>query len=1467
MGWRRAVRRVLAWSAGPPLVVVAGIIGATLALLYTPPGRALTARAVTDFITARVAGEVTIGGIRGNIIRHVVLDSVVIRDSTGAVLLDASRVEARYLLPELLAGRLHFSQLVVERPVVHLVRLPEGRWNYQAIFRSGTDTIAGGSPPLVRFEDVTIRSGTVRVDVPTTTGPPRQPISSHGAEPAQAEVVESDHGPMRVYRLAELQAELPSVRVSTPADDPIRVEIARLSGVLSDPAMRIADVQGELITAADSLRFRLDRAALPATRVQGEGAVRWPDDTIRYDFRLTADTVALADLRWVQPDFPDWVGHGSVTALSTSDRHTEFRLTNLELGRGPARAAGRVVAIVDEDRGFGVRDLDMVLRDVPLEVMRPYLDTLPFRGALTGRLRADGYKSLLSLGGQLAFLDAIPPGSPTSTFSFDGDVGFGGDAGATFRGFTLHEALVDLGTVRVLVPAVELPGRLRLVGTLNGPWQDAAFTGTAEHLAPNNALSRLTGSIRMDTRSDILGLAMDARFDRLSFDALRTGYPQLTARGGLTGHVVTSGYLDSLQVDAEVTGDVGTIGAHGVIGIDSARLRFDDMALELHRVNVEALLGTGQETALNGTMSVTGVIDSGVPPRGTVGLTLGQSRIGGFTIDNLSGTLRSDGRLLALDSLHAGWATGRVLANGRLGWAAPDSGRVDIDAAGFSLTNFDSLARATLSLAADTTHPHQLDGLARARITLRGSLERLAVDGVVDAEDLVLDDWRVAVLSARIGADSLSATGLHIAATADSVSHGEYLGRDVKLVVGGTADSMEFAGSGRLREARLAAGGWRVRDSSATRLGLDSLRLDFPHQHWSLLEPLRATMTDRRLALDDTVRVATSDGGGAIELSGAMPGDGEGELAVSVVGLNLGDIYAALERDTTAVGGIASADFRLGGTRAAPTLRGNGMVAGPRFGEAEPPLVRAAYDYRDQTLRANLTFWKLGEPVLEVDASVPYDLALETRRTRTLAGPIRIRATADSADLGIIEAFTESIRYTRGWLALDLGVGGTWQDPRLDGTMAIHAGRMTLPSLGVRYGPILGSARFTGDSMVIDTLLLSSGEGDLIVKGAVRFEELSRAVLALQLNSQGFLAMDVPGFMRLRPTGTVTLTGPVFNAVMRSNGVTLNDSDIYFADLLNKDVIDLQNPAYADLVDPEELRRDKIGVAFQNRFLDSLRIENTRFTVGTDVWLRSSGTTNIQLEGAAQVSKRGRNYRVAGELNTPRGDYQLQVGGILNRTFNVDRGTVRYVGTPDLNAELDIQASYTVHASDGDEIPIVATITGTIEVPKVQLASPGRSIPERDLVSYLIFGRPEFQVTTGTAGGDQLKSQMIETALAAVSGEAGRTLGQMVGLDLFEIRPMVALGGASGLSLAAGVQLGPRWFVTLNAGFCIGGAETQNLSARNFGATIEYRFAREWRLQTSAEPVQGCGNHLSDAFNTIPRRYQFGADILWSRDY
>jgi translocation and assembly module TamB len=1050
---------------------------------------------------------------------------------------------------------------------------------------------------------------------------------------------------------------------------------------------------------------------------------------------------------------------------------------------------------------------------------------------------------------------------------FDGAVRFDEPAGAVFDQFAVRNTVLDLATVRRLIPSVELPGSLTLRGRLNGAWNNATFNGTAEHLAPNEALSRMVGTVRFDTRRKVLGLALDARLDPLSFDGLRAGYPALTPRGTLTGDVRAVGRLDSLALTANVVGEFGAIDAEGLVSLAAPRYAADSLALVLRRFDVDAVVANGTSTALNGRVVVRGVIDSGVPPRGLVTVDLGQSRIGGATVDGIRGLARSDGRLITLQSFETTWPDGRVLANGSLGWTAPDSGLLHVIASATRLTPFDSLARAALGLGIDSTTFHPLDGDASGSFDIAGALDRPAIQGDLTARHLVLDEWAVAGVTAELRTDSLTVRGLQLDLIADSATVGGRFARRVAVAVGGTSDSLSVAIRGDLPDASVRLGGWRVQRPAQERYGIDSLHLTLPRQQWTLAAPATATRRDGVIALDDTLRVVTDDGSGTIVASGTLPDDAvpqDGGLDLSLVGLQLSDVYALLQRDTAAVGGVVSADLRWGGTRQAPTIRGNAMLTGPVFRDVTPPLARAVFDYRDQLLRSNVAFWRTGAPVLEVDLALPYDLALASRTTRQLPGPIHIRALADSADLAILQALTTNLTQTRGTMSLDLEVGGTWDEPRLVGTMDITEGRMTIPSLNVRYGPIFGRARFVGDSMVIDSLLLSSGEGDLTVQGQVRFIDLNDPRLDLTFTSRGFLAMNVPEFLVLRPTGTAQLQGPLTHPVLSGNTIRLDNSTLYFTDLISKDVIKLEDPAYANLVDLEELHRQRLGTAFQNRFLDSLRVDNIRFRLGTNVRLFSEDA-DIQLEGGVTVQKTGSQYLVNGDLSTPRGTYTLRLGGFLTTDFDVERGSVRFFGTPDLNAAIDIQARHLARTETGEEIPVVARITGTIEVPQVELSVPNRQLAQTDIVAYLVFGRPWDQLGTGS------RQVLVQSAVGLLAGEVERTVGQETGLDLVEFRAGVGLGGSGGATfnrLAIGKQLGEKWFVTANAGFCLGGDQATQFSAQNFGASLEYRFARDWRVQASAEPVQTCiTNRLSDAFNTIARRYQLGADVFWEREY
>lgn len=1463
----RVIRRIIAVLFLPIVLLVPAVIGTVAAIVFTPPGHALLARIATQWITRSVAGSVEIGAIRGNIWEHIELDRVVIRDAHGAVILIAPRIAASYILPELLAHRLIFNDVQIDSLVLHLVRLRANHWNYEQVFHLGEGPDDGTPPPHVALNGLRITNGFVQVDAPTTPGPPNQPASRNARMPSQPRIDRTADGPVQVRTFADLNATVRLLRISTPRRDPILVDIAAMRTTLSDPAVTITQLAGRIVTVNDSLRFTFDSLSLPSSRLVGSGTVRWSNDTIRTDFTLDAPHVALRDLWWIQPDLPDWQGHGHIIATSFGGSRTDYRLDNLVLGSGTAAAAGKVTLQVERDRGLGMRGLDLQLRNAPIDLLRPFMDTLPVSGALTGHLLADGFLDSLRLGGDLVFADALVPGAPTSHLRPDGVVRFGGSDGAVFQQFRLNQSTIALGTVHHLVPSVLLTGVFRLTGELNGPWQNADFLGTAEHAAPDSSLSRLIGRVRLDSRSAVLGLALDAEFDQLSFDALRSGYPTLPSRGGLSGHIVASGNLDSLDLNASLTGEIGTFTAIGRVKVNAPNYGADSLVVVMQRLDLQAVTDSGMSTALNGRVTASGAIDSGVPPRGTLDVALDRSRFGGATVDAVTGSVRADHGMLLVDTGTVIWSTGRVDAHGTLGWAAPDSGMLTLAATVGSLAPFDSLVRAFTGLAADTLHPHSLDGQARASLLVRGSVDAPTISGTVHASDLIIDGWHANTLDATLRADSLGARGLAIDATVDTVGAGAHVADMVHLRVSGKPDSLRVAANVDMVVLNASGSGTWTRSVTGSAVQLDSLALNFPHQGWRLTRRTRMEVARGQVAFGDTLRLQSIDGSGEIRVSGTTPGDAPGRLDAAIRGLDLLDVFGVLGRDSTALDGMGSLDLHLAGTRDAPTFNGQVSLISPVVDGMHAPSVQATFDYAASRLRSNVALWKTGLKVLDGTVSLPLDLALASRDRRKLDGPLQISATADSVDLVILAALIPSIQNPTGLFSMNVTGNGTWAAPGLQGKVSIFDGAMLLPSLNVRYGPINGVARFNGDSLELDSLLIVSADGQLNVTGGMRFAELAKPTMNLTMGARDFLAIDVPRYLTLRATGNVRLTGPLLQPVLSGDNLLVSRSVVYFGDLITKNVINLDDPENAALIDLTELQREQLRNEFSNRFLDSLRITGLQLHIGSEVWLRSA-EANIQVQGDLQVDKTRKVYALTGNLDAPRGTYTLRIGPI-NSDFVVDQGTVTYYGASNLDALLNVQAHHQVRTLDGDDFNVVATITGSILTPKVDLNSPGRSLSDRDLASYVLFGQSESQLTSSQSSNGGAGSAAFAALTGALTAEMQRSLltgRSQSALTSVTIRPGIAPGaGSAATQLAAGLQFGQRWFVTFDAGVCF--SQGSYLQKRNFGASLEYRISREFRFQAAAEPVQTCvANRAADVFTTLSR-YQLGGNFLWQRDY
>lgn len=1477
---RRSLGAALWFLAG----LLACFLGALAALTGTGAGRTLLARSATRALANVVAGRIEIGGVSGSLLTGIVLFDVRLYDADTSLVAWLPRAELSYNPFDLAAGRIVLQEARLREPDINLVQHANGRLNLEELFRLGVhdSTKPPGPPALILFRNVTIEDGSLvlRLQDRPDPGDSTLEIDTYGGD-----------GRRRIRRFEHLDARIAQFRVSAPRERGIRVDVTRLAVESSDPHLAIRDLRGHVSVVDDSLVMDLATLRLPGSALAVSGRLAWPRDTVLYDLDVAADSATLSDLWWIDPRFPAGaVLQGAAQLRSHGGRLLEVRLDPMDVAYAGGFLSGHVTAFSLADSGLvRVQQGDLLAANFDLEFARPFLDTLPFAGRLDGHTLVDGPVSDLDLDVDWVFRDSLVPGRAESRIRGRGKVDLLDPAGLAFHPFAVEAATVALGTVRNLVPAFTLQGELDAAGTLSGPYTDATFSGTLRHRDGELPASVVRGLVRLDSRGDTLGVSADVTLDSLALAGFQGSFPALPVTPTLAGTVRLAGNLASLETHADLTTGTARLRGDGVLTLSPPALGARDFTLRVTDLNLQRWRADAPATRLTATVHATVRLDSAAPPVGAVTAELAPSVFAGSPLDTgVAAVHFADGRLI-VDSLRLAQSGLITTATGSLAWSngalargaaradAADPLELDLDAD--SLSSLDSLVAWVAGLTGRTPGPGAaLAGAARAHVALRGALDSLGITVDASGQGLRWREWSAPAAEAHVALDRGSSPG---AAAFDVDVHFDSLARErlgfgaVQVRARGSRDSLGWFARSRIGDLGAFLAGGRYTRGEHVVLGVDSLAVLLPDQVWFLDRPLEVGLDDSLITIPP-FDLRASGGPGRLSLHGRLPRQGAVLAGATIEGFPLAGLYSLLELDTVGVAGTLSAALDLTGTRAAPVYAGNFALKDGALGTFRAPAVDGTLEYRDRRLNSALHLYRGDQQVLSVAASLPLDLALVPVARRRLPDSLSVRATADRVDLAVLEAFTPLVRDVRGTFTADLGIGGTWERPRLRGETRLADVAATIPSMNVRYENVSGRLSLTGDTIRVDTLAGRSGEGSAAVTGFIRLEELSRPVLALDIRASRFRALELRNYLSVTASGDLSLRGPVLGATLTGQG-TVTSGVLYFADLVNKRVVNLDEPWVASLIDTSlsnAIRRQRLGTEFESRFLDSLRIQNLQLAMGSDVWLRST-EANIQLQGSLAVNKERDLYRMSGTLQAPRGTYRLVMGPVT-REFVVTQGTVRYFGTPDLDAELNIEARHVMHIAAGgaggaaaqaaQDLAVTAHIGGTLLVPRLSLsaAEAGRQLSQTEIISYLLFGKSSFELTTDQGGFSNQTAMLRSTVASLVSGELERTLVSDLGvpLDYVEIRPGDPNDPFSGALFAAGWQIGRKTFLGLNAGFCQG----REINPRNtLGASLQFRFSPEWRTEASFEPVRTCGDRISEQNTKVQR--QLGLDLFWERRF
>ena len=1462
--------------------------GSIAAVFLTPAGRGLAGRTLSEQLDRLVQGDIEVGAVGGPLWSGLEVDRLVVRDTTGEIVLEADRLAADYHLVDLLAGRIVLRDVTLSGLRATLERKRNGTWNFTGVFRrGGTDTAVAGPPPLVRIEGLALRGAEVRLIQPwdppdsmRTAAAAARALAADRAHPGRV-IDAGPEGYRKVVTFTRLGGLFSLLQLVSPTHDPVRAQFDSLGVQVSDPAVRLIDAKGKLALAHDTLSIALTKGVLPASEVTAEGAVLLGAGGPRFDLRARAPRVAFRDLRGFVPGLPDLAGSGRATLRTRPDGRLGVAIDGLDARGRQGHVSGRLTAVTGAGKELAFEHLDLQLDGMDPLALQGWVDSIPLRGTVDGRVLADGSMSALVVDADVVYRDARVAGRPANHLSVAGRLRLGGADGMAFDTLGVREADLDLGTVTVLVPSNPLHGRVHVEGDLVGPWRQVTWRGTALHHDGDRPLSAVRGTAFLDIRGAVPSFDIDAGLMPLVFEGLRGTWPGLQAEGDLRGTVHLRGTAERFSLDADLHGQLGHVAGRGIVRATPAAVGVDSLALRFDSLDLAALGAPRLPSQLIGTLEGALRRNTAGVATGQVALTLGGGWIREVPLDSATLRLAADTTSLRIDTASVRWPGGRIDAGGTLARTGPGSGRLRLEATIADLGAFDSLVSAFAPADGDTTgRSRALGGRAEFAVELTGALDSLAVDGRGGLQDV---EWRLARVPAgrfelRYGGGGSGEVSFLAAVDTANWEGWSVAGTEVRAT--GRRDSLAWGVAGRLgpTDTIVAGGAWQ-RAGDTLAIALDSLSAALTAHTWRLQSPTQVRRVEGAWSVDSLALLA-ADGSGEVRLRGALPSAGEGNATFTALGLDLRDVMGLFQRDTVGVLGRAAADLTLEGTARAPVLRGTFSLSEGGYRDFRAPYLQGALRYADRRLESTILLWRTGRPALVIAAdTLPLDLAFAGVRDRKLDGPLYVRATADSADLGLLEAFTKNLRRVRGALDADVTLTGRWSDVVLGGSVRVTDAAATIPGLGVRWEQMNAQVHLRRDSLVLDTLTARGGLGTLTGKGSVRFERGRAPQLSIDLAADRFRAMDVRNYLTLVTTlRDVRIRGSLFGATLTGRG-SADEGALYFADLVTKQIVDLDDPTTADLIDTALVREARLGPSFSNRFIDSLRIENFRLTVGDDFWLRSTDA-NIKLSSPqpVTVNKLGRNYRVDGTLTAERGQYIFKLG--VTKNFDVDRGTVRFLGTPDLNAELDLQAHHQVKPTDGSrEFAMQARITGTLLVPKLTLSNPDNlTMTETDMVSYLMFGRSTSNLQA--AGTKETIQQQFEVnaivnsyVLPALSSEIERTLISDLGVpvDYIQIRPggfgqNAISGPTSGLTtLSAGWRVGRRTYVSLNAGIC--NTTPTDLGVHNFGASIEQRLHPDWRATLSVEPVFTCSTAPGSSSLATSSLYQLGLDLLWDREY
>lgn len=475
--------------------------------------------------------------------------------------------------------------------------------------------------------------------------------------------------------------------------------------------------------------------------------------------------------------------------------------------------------------------------------------------------------------------------------------------------------------------------------------------------------------------------------------------------------------------------------------------------------------------------------------------------------------------------------------------------------------------------------------------------------------------------------------------------------------------------------------------------------------------------------------------------------DGRIVTTVNLSGLDLEELSKAFGI-APAIHGVAGGTVRLSRTLENPEIGAELSVRALAFEEFRSDAARLSLGYRSGVFDIDLSVVEESREILSSRGTLNYDLNLRQAGKGIERATLNVAITSVGLELSPLAKASEEIMKINGLLLLNLRALGNLGSPMLEGTVQLKDVSIRLASLRNKLFMKEAQVEFDGNRGKLKALDVETEGGRGSFEG-----ELDLANLSYSIEGKLYNFLVEPKYITARLDGRFGVEGS--GRKLKINGkATVRKATVRIPEEPIKDVEDI---TFVDEYEEEFFVEEaKPSGYFRNNVALELvaKLEH-------NTWIKGRGA-NVEINGDLNINKPFEDeLRLSGEIETVRGTYQ-----IFGKVFRIERGTILFAGTKEINPSLDVHALYRAGG-----VKVFINVTGTAQRQVLNLAS-DPPMDDADIISYILFGTSTERIGAGARASIQQTAGKIAGGIAAK--ELNKLLGERLALDVLSI------GGAGG---------------------------------------------------------------------------------------